>query len=64
MAVESTAARLREADVVIQPEVSHIGMIDFSRKKELLALGIQAAEQALPRIREKLLGMNATSAAR
>ncbi len=64
MAIESTAARLREADVVIQPEVSQIGMIDFSRKKELLALGIQAAEQALPRIREKLLGMNATSAAR
>jgi NTE family protein len=64
MAIESTAARLREADVVIQPAVSNIGPIDFSRKKELLTLGIQAAEQALPRIREKLSGVNATSAAR
>ncbi len=64
MAIEGTEARLREADVVIQPQVSHIGLIDFSKKKELLTLGIQAAEQALPRIREKLLGANATSTAR
>lgn len=54
MAIESTAARLRDADVVIRPQVSDIGPIDFSKKKELLTLGIQAAEQALPRIREKL----------
>lgn len=64
MAIESTEARLREADVVIVPQVSHIGAIDFSQKKKLLALGIQAAEQALPRLREKLSGVNATSAAR
>ncbi len=64
MAIESTAARLRDADVVIQPQVSDVGPIDFSKKKELLTLGIQAAEQALPRIREKLSGVNATSAAR
>ena len=63
MAIESTEARLREADVVIQPQVSDIGLIDFSKKKELLTLGIQAAEQALPRIREKLSGANAPSAA-
>ncbi|MGH7770615.1 MAG: hypothetical protein ACREQA_00075 [Candidatus Binatia bacterium] len=50
--------------MVIQPAVSHIGPIDFSRKKELRTLGIQAAEQALPRIREKLLGVNATSTSR
>jgi len=36
----------------------------FKKKKELLTLGIQAAEQALPRIREKLLGLNPTSAVR
>ena len=48
----------------IRQLLSHIGMIDFSRKKELLALGIQAAEQALPRLREKVFGVNATSAAR
>jgi len=64
MAIESTEARLRDADVVIRPQVSDIGPIDFSKKKELLTLGIQAAEQALPRIREKLSGVNATSTAR
>lgn len=64
MAIESTEARLRDADVVIRPQVSDIGPIDFSKKKELLTLGIQAAEQALPRIREKLSGMNAASGVR
>ncbi len=64
MSIEGTEARLKNADVVIEPQVSHIGLIDFSRKKELLALGIQAAEQALPRLREKLSGVNASSAAR
>ena len=64
MAKESTEARLREADVVIQPVVSEIGPLDFSRKKELLTLGIQAAEQALPQIRQKLFGANATSPVR
>ena len=54
MSIEGTEARLKNADVVIEPQVSHIGLIDFSKKKELLALGIQAAEQALPRLREKL----------
>ena len=64
MSIEATEARLKDADVVIEPQVSHIGLIDFSKKKELLALGIQAAEQALPRLREKVFGVNATSAAR
>lgn len=64
MAIESTEARLREADVVIQPSVSHIGPIDFSKKKELLTIGIQAAEQALPRIREKVFGGNTASVGR
>ncbi|MBI2985215.1 MAG: patatin-like phospholipase family protein [Deltaproteobacteria bacterium] len=64
MAIESTEARLREADVVIEPQVSQIGLIDFGRKKELLTLGIQAAEQVLPRLREKVFGVNATAAVR
>ena len=54
MASENTEARLKQADVVIRPQVAHIGLIDFSRKKELLTLGIEAAEQALPSLRAKL----------
>ena len=62
MAQESTEARLKQADVVIRPEVSQVGLLEFNRKKELLTLGIQAAEQALPVIRAKLgLGPNVSA---
>lgn len=61
MGMQATAGRLREADVVIQPQVSHIGLIDFSKKKELLLAGIQATEQVLPRLREKIFGVEAAS---
>ena len=64
MALQSVEARLKDADVVIQPAVEHIGPFDFTMKKELLSAGIQAAEQALPRIREKLAGLQAASATR
>ena len=54
MARQSTEARVKQADVVIRPKLSEVGWIDFSRKKEVFALGVQAAEQALPEIRKKL----------
>lgn len=41
------------ADVMIEPDVSHIGLLEFDRADELIALGGQAAERALPLI-EKL----------
>ncbi len=41
------------ADVMIEPDVSHIGLLDFHRADELIALGGQAAQRALPAI-EKL----------
>ena len=55
MGREGVDKRLKEADIVIQPEVSHIALLDFTRKKDLLAAGMQAAQQAMPRLREKLL---------
>ena len=64
MGSESTEARLKQADVVIRPQVSHIGLLDFSRKKELLTLGMDAAEQALPSLRAKLGLGQAVSAGR
>lgn len=42
------------ADVMIEPDVSHIGLLEFDRADELIALGAQAAERALPTI-EKLI---------
>jgi NTE family protein len=50
----NTEAKLKQADVVIRPKVTEAGLLDFSRKKELLNLGAEAAEQALPEIRKKL----------
>lgn len=64
MAAQGTEVRLKEADVVIQPAITQFGPLDFNKKKELLAAGIQAAEQALPLIREKLSAFQAASAAR
>lgn len=43
------------ADVMIEPDVSHIGLLEFDRADELIALGGQAAERVLPMI-EKLMG--------
>lgn len=51
---QNSEAKLKQADVVIRPKLGNAGLIDFTRKKELLALGVQAAEQALPAIRAKI----------
>ena len=54
MAAENAEAKLKLADIVVRPKVSDVALLDFSRKKELLTLGMEAAEQALPAIRAKL----------
>ncbi len=51
---QSSAAALRQADIVIRPKLGSAGLMDFTRKKELVALGMAAAEEALPAIRAKL----------
>ena len=51
---QGAEAKLKQADVVIRPQLGSAGLIDFTRKKELLARGMEAAEQALPAIRAKL----------
>jgi NTE family protein len=47
----NVAARRQGADVLVQPKVAGIGMLDFSKKKECMQAGIEAARQAVPRIR-------------
>lgn len=42
----------RDADVVLTPAVGAVGFIDFDRKAEAIAAGVEAARAALPRIRE------------
>jgi NTE family protein len=41
----------RNADVLVVPNVGRVGFIDFDRKDEAIAAGLEAAREALPRIR-------------
>lgn len=50
MGKESSQAEMREADVVIRPDVSEIGMADFAARKLAIEMGEKAAEENLPRI--------------
>jgi predicted acylesterase/phospholipase RssA len=56
MSIGNLERARREADVVIEPDVSRFLHSDFVRVKELIAVGESAAMQALPLIRGKLKG--------
>jgi NTE family protein len=45
---------LKAADVVIEPDLGHIGAGDFQKAQELVTLGQQAAREAIPEIKKKL----------
>jgi NTE family protein len=51
MASKIVECRLNDADVVIAPDVGDVGFNDFSQKRRLLEAGMEAARQALPKIR-------------
>lgn len=44
----------RHADVVIRPAVGHVGMMDFTQKKQCMQAGIDAARAAMPQIRQAI----------
>ncbi len=43
--------RRQGADVLVQPKVGGVGMLDFTKKKDCMLAGIQAGREAVPRIR-------------
>jgi len=45
---------LGEADIVIEPDLAHIGAGDFTKAEELITRGQQAAQEAIPEIKRKL----------
>jgi NTE family protein len=45
---------LEQADVVIEPDVAHIGAADFRNARECIKLGELAAQKAIPEIRSRL----------
>jgi NTE family protein len=52
MGRELVTYKSRAYDVLIEPNVGDVGMTDFSQKKRLVEAGVQAARQALPKIRK------------
>ena len=52
MGRELVLYKCRQYDVLIEPSVGDVGLTDFSQKKRLLEAGMQAARQALPKIRK------------
>jgi NTE family protein len=49
-----TRSSLEDADIVIEPDVAHIGAGDFQKAPELIKRGEQAARSAIPEIKRKL----------
>jgi NTE family protein len=52
MGRELVLYKCRQYDVLIEPSVGEVGLTDFSQKKRLMEAGMQAARQALPKIRK------------
>jgi NTE family protein len=55
MSVAALAQELKQADVVIRPQVQNIGSTAFDSRREAIAAGEKAALQAVPVIRSLLL---------
>jgi NTE family protein len=49
-------AEMREADIVIRPDVNEVGALDFAAKQLAIARGEQAARAELPRLHALLRG--------
>jgi NTE family protein len=54
MGNEISKYQIRDADVIIRPNVSGVGLIDFDKKTKLISEGEKAAREALPKIREAM----------
>lgn len=57
MATTINRLRLRQADVVIEPDIAGMGKVTFADKRALIALGEHAARQMLPELRARILGL-------
>jgi NTE family protein len=62
MFAENVARLRRDADVLVTPAVGDVAMLDFGQKKRCMQAGIEAARQAMPRIRAAVEGWKARKA--
>lgn len=49
---------MADADIVIEPDLAYIGASEFQKAPELLELGEQAAREAVPEIKRKLVELD------
>ncbi len=54
MNAKITRYKMKEIDVLIEPEVGGVKMMDFSQKKKCMAAGIKATKEAIPKIKSIL----------
>jgi NTE family protein len=50
--------KLKDADILIAPEVGDVGTMDFTQKKRCMEAGIAAAQKAMPEIKKHLEAFN------
>ncbi|MFT3916803.1 MAG: patatin-like phospholipase family protein [Anaeromyxobacteraceae bacterium] len=58
----NTGFRRQGADVLVTPNVDGVGMLDFTQKKRCMQAGIQAARDAVPRLRAAIEAWKARKA--
>jgi len=58
----NTSFRRQGADVLVTPNVDGVGMLDFSQKKRCMQAGIQAAREAMPKLRAAIEAWKARKA--
>jgi NTE family protein len=51
--------KIKDADVLISPEIGDVGTMDFTQKKRCMEAGIAAAKKAIPEIKKRLDAFNA-----
>jgi NTE family protein len=51
MNAENAKFRKREADVLIEPKIGDVGMLDFTQKKRCMQAGIEATQKMIPEIK-------------
>ncbi len=51
---ENTKQKKKDADILVSPAVGNVAMLDFTQKKRCMQAGIEAAQRAVPEIREKI----------
>lgn len=54
MSNEISSFKMRDADILIEPNVGTVGMMDFRQKELCIRAGIDAAAKAVPEIRRKM----------